>query len=933
MFFLVIRKIWNNKWMMLCLLLGSALAVAMVASIPLYTDGILQRMIVKDMEAFQQKTNYYPGRYLARYVDQKPQETNTRKSTFEFFDGYMEGVIPELGVETLSQHRRLGMDYLKSDDIVAGETKYLGLFAMENFYDNIELTAGRMPAFTAVDGVYEVLIQGTGQSVQGYQLEKVYELSDNTRQMDPIKVKPVGIYKRIDHGAAYWYDTESRNENGMFMDFDLYLSDILGSREAITSAEWFFAVDYQSIKIDRLVETKETLASQIAGFTKYAGTEMSFHALEVLDEYAVRESQLRVTLWVLQAPILILLAFYMFMVSQLIVENDKNEIAVLKSRGASNLQIFSKYLLQSALLSGVAIIIGPFLAFGICRILGASNGFLEFIGRTALPLTLRPRTIYYAIAAGAFSVVMMMIPAMMASRTTVVEHKQKSARRWKAPLWQKFFLDFVLLGVSMYGLFSYQTREQTILVAGGVASDAPIDPFLFIISTLFVLGAGLLFLRVYPYIIRFLAWAGRKIWSPVIYTSFIQVGRSTGREQFLMLFLILTIAVGVFNANSARTINQNVEDQVGYAIGADITLQMTWPGMEKNYGPDGGGAGPGVDITVFSEPDYNHYNDLDGTDYATRVLRTKEYTAYGGNNTTRGLGTHLMAIDTYDFGHVVWYRNGVLPHHINEYLNLLGSESSAVLISTNLAKELGLNVGDSISFRRGSSEAYIQAIVYSIIGYWPTFNPETDAKNFIVANFDFIRAQSSLQPYQIWYSKADDATSAQVYADIEERKMILESYNDLTGNITTRKNDPLLQGTNGAMTLGFVVTMAISMIGFIIYWILSIQARTLQFGILRAMGMRASKVMGMIAFEQVLISGVAIFVGLLIGGLMSELFVPLLGVAYGTTIVPPFQVVAHRADYIKLYTVIGAMLVSGFALLGILVNRIKVAQAIKLGED
>ena len=50
MLFIVLRKIFNNKWLIACLLAGSILAVAMVSSIPMYTDGILQRMLVKDME-------------------------------------------------------------------------------------------------------------------------------------------------------------------------------------------------------------------------------------------------------------------------------------------------------------------------------------------------------------------------------------------------------------------------------------------------------------------------------------------------------------------------------------------------------------------------------------------------------------------------------------------------------------------------------------------------------------------------------------------------------------------------------------------------------------------------------------------------------------------------------------------------------------------
>lgn len=941
MFFLVLRKIWNNKWMMACLLVGSILAVAMVASIPLYTDGILQRMIVKDMEAYQQNTGYYPGRYLARYMDQVVSTEKNRVATYSYFDDFFENkAMQELGVSYISKVKRLGMDYMKTvpQDDPDADPAYVGLFAMENFEDNITLIAGEMPALQPVDGIYEVLISAAGQDTYGLRVGQVYQLSDTTKQMDPILVKPVGIYQPKDNGNAWWYDADvrSRLNNAMILNYDLFVSDIVQQRNAITSCEWYFAIDYNSIKIDRLADIDQTIKDQIAWFTQYAGTEMNFQATSVLDEYASREIQLRTTLWVLQAPILILLAFYMFMVSQLIVENDRNEIAVIKSRGASSGQVFQKYLLQSAVLSIASVVLGPLLAFGICRLLGASNGFLEFVGRTVLPLQIRPRTILYAVLAGCFTIIMMMIPAMRATHTTVVEHKQKSARRWTAPLWQKFFLDFVLLALAIYGLYNYQNRQQTILVTGSTGMDVPLDPFLFIISTLFVLGAGLLFLRIYPYVIRFIAWAGRKIWPPALYTSFIQVGRSSGREQFLMLFLVFTIGIGVFSANSARTINQNIEDRASYSVGADITIQMLWPGAEKSYGAEGASQetlSASQLVTQYTEPDFDDYANLKGTQHAAKVLRVTDASISSGDGSRRYSGS-LMAIEPYEFGQVVWYRDGLLPHHINEYLNLLGSEPSAIFISTQYAKDTGVKVGDTVEYKWGEQNT-IEGVVYAIVDYWPTFNPyEESSKYFIVANLDYVQAQTAMYPYQIWYKKSAGATSSEVYADMEDRSMMLQSLNDLSVDVTEAKNDPLLQGTNGAMTLGFVVTMAISMIGFIIYWILSIQSRTLQFGILRAMGMSGKRVMGMLAFEQLLISGVAIFVGLLIGGLMSELFVPLLGVVYGATdMVPPFQVVAQRSDYIKLYTVVGAMLASGCVLLGVLVSKIKIAQAIKLGED
>ena len=50
------------------------------------------------------------------------------------------------------------------------------------------------------------------------------------------------------------------------------------------------------------------------------------------------------------------------------------------------------------------------------------------------------------------------------------------------------------------------------------------------------------------------------------------------------------------------------------------------------------------------------------------------------------------------------------------------------------------------------------------------------------------------------------------------------------------KNDPFQLAVNGVMTLGFLIAIGISFIGFLLYWLLSLYGRILQFGVLRAMG-------------------------------------------------------------------------------------------------
>lgn len=53
----------NTKWMVLCLLIGFVMATAMTSAIPIYMHASLQRMLLKDMQAYQEEFNEYPGVY------------------------------------------------------------------------------------------------------------------------------------------------------------------------------------------------------------------------------------------------------------------------------------------------------------------------------------------------------------------------------------------------------------------------------------------------------------------------------------------------------------------------------------------------------------------------------------------------------------------------------------------------------------------------------------------------------------------------------------------------------------------------------------------------------------------------------------------------------------------------------------------------------
>src|SRR5690606_34108600 len=128
--------------------------------------------------------------------------------------------------------------------------------------------------------------------------------------------------------------------------------------------------------------------------------------LSTMGQYFDKEERLRVMLWSLNVPVMLMLAFYLYMVSNLIVERQKTEIAVIRSRGASRWQIVLSYAIESAVLGAIAFLIGPYLGMGLTKILGASNGFLEFVQRAKLDVAISEEAFKYALIAVGTSIVM-----------------------------------------------------------------------------------------------------------------------------------------------------------------------------------------------------------------------------------------------------------------------------------------------------------------------------------------------------------------------------------------------------------------------------------------------------------------------------------------------------------------------------------------------
>lgn len=957
LFVMIIRKMVQNKWLVVSLFIGLVISVALVSSMPIYSEAVLSRMLVKDLETMQTKKNVYPGSQYNKlfYTKETPEQMNKIYSKVDRYIREQASASFQLPVQELVvDFHSKSINIRPKNDPEPDTKKFVKTISLRSFTeleDHIKLTDGRMPAEQQpVDGVYEVLVTERGLINFKTVLDSEFFVDDN-KIAGEIRFKPVGVFQKKQDDDPYFRDTDLSELSSSFIISDKLAKQHLlqESRIPVASVGWFFVLDYSKFElrfVDDFIQTTNKIHNVMLNNVTLYQTVIEAPALDTISQYMERAEQLRTLMWSLNVPVLIMLGFYMFMVSNLIADRQKNEIAVLRSRGAARWQVITSYAVEGIILCGIAFGVGPLLGVVLTELLGASNGFLEFVQRVRLPVRITAEAYRYGAIASAVCFIIMLIPIIMATRVSIVGHKQQLARLLKSPLWHKMFLDVIALALAIYGLYTFRKRLADLQSLGLNADDLNIDPLQFVIPALFIMGAGLLLLRLYPWVLRLVYWIGKKWWPPSVYATLIQVGRSSTQYQFLMIFLIMTIATGVFSASAARTINNNTEDRIRYGNGAEIVLTSKW----ENDAPPPVGPGqpqpetPVIEAPVhYLEPAFEPFKTIKGVEHAAKVFKKEAAFSVNEGN---GAAT-LIGIDTDEFGETTWFRDSLLDYPINDYLNLLAGDSQAVLISKTLAAQNKVKPGDTIWV--GWSDVPQQPFkVYGIIEYFPTFNPNPavgsvdvsedsaggSAPMLIVGHLPRIQVQLALEPYDVWIKLKPEASTAEFYEGLTESKLPITSIVNTRAELVDAKNDPFLMALNGILTLGFVLSILVSFIGFLLYWVLSLRGRTLQNGILRAIGMSLKQLIGMLGIEQLLTSGVAVLIGIGVGNAASLLYVPNFQIAFNpSSLVPPFKVMFDSTDLMRIYLLVGFMLLFGLGILAYMLSRLRIHQAIKLGED
>ena len=969
---MVLDRMRNKPWMTASLLLANLLLVAIVAANVLYTDAVSQRMLTRTLGDELVNTNQYPLDYqLSLELDYQP--SRGRASTVDPVLRRLWQLPARAGLEAQQQSTIWTTDRLRMlPELRRGDADPMRMsfgsmsgyesrivvrdWARLEGYDSAETAlerwrtqpglvwpesapTGERGEVYEAEGVLDAFISESSlvgmQLIPGETLEVLAQYGlhlDAEPRRTVFRVRILGVIAEADLTDPFWVRPLAYGSNQLWLPEQVFDDNLLARGPGLVGlrVEGRVRMDYSVLgsgDVATLMAETEALSAELDG----ARIAHSERYMKLLDAYQLRSRQLQLTLLMLQLPLGLLLIAYIVMVSGRLAALESDEIAQLRSRGASRGQIIRLYAVQGLVMAGVAILLGLPLAVAITQLIGSANAFLSFVAREALPLRAQPLVFVAAIIGALAGLLAMLIPAAMATRYSIVERKRDGRAGRTAFNLVRALIALSSIGIALYTQRNYSQRQD--LLALDIRSGQSLDGMLFLSSSLFMLGIALLIAQLVPLLIRLVFAITRRLWGAGLYVSFLQMIRSRTSYGFIVVLLVLTVAMGVFGASVARTINTGSEDEIRYRNGSDLILREVWSNNadEQRVNPDA--------ELIFYEPDFGAYEAIPGVERATRVYVNDQVRVRTDGGRVNNVV--MMGVDSRAFGETLRFIDGLLPEHINSYLNAMSRDPRGVLVSDNFRRDYGVKLGDVITSYDARDNS-TRGIVAGFVDYFPGFVPRAEhttpdgqtrlePRYLVVANLGELQARMGLAPYEVWLRSADPDAVLD-FAETSGRNF--QRITDTRTDLVAMKNDPSVQGTNGILTISFVITMLLCTTGFLIYWVLSIRSRTLVFGIHRAMGLGSREILGQLINEQIFITLPALAGGLVTGLLAARLFVPLIQTAYAEVDrALPLRMPSIGGDILRLAIALTAMITLCLAVLMAYIRRIRIAQALKLGED
>ena len=952
---ITLQRMARNWRLLGALLAGLVLVAGLAAAVPIYTAAGLQRSFAEHWE--EQGDFRPPFALIIAHRNSRRREPVTYEHLARlqrYLDTELRGRIGHPALAT-SFYGSFGSNVLLLNEASdpAGRATRAEISFMSNLAEHAEMRLGRWYAPRA-DGVVEVVVDEKtlddlelivgGRYVWAYQLLPDEELAglrvEQYRQqrfaLQPLEV--VGMFRpHSEVTTREWIYPPLPGR--LFLPPDEFRKlQSAGLRTATLDLQWVF--DERVVRVDQLgglISDLRAVEARAAELVPYTGdnptTQYWLAPLDFFQRFKTILDQVALFLFSLAAPTIGMILVYVMLIAALAVERRVNEISVLHSRGAGRVQVLASFTLEWLLLAAAAALIGPHLGLVIARLVGNAQGFLQFAfdaenQAAQLPLVVTGQSQRFALLATLVAVAAAVAPVIASSRFSIVTLRQVQARGLRRSFWHRYFLDVILLGLAFYGYSAL--RWQQVRLASEATVNA--DPILFLVPVAFFIGGGLLLLRLYPLAMAALGWLSNRFRGIVLQLTLRRLSRSSGQYVSLLVLLILTVAMGIYNGSAARTLLVNFEDRIRYLHGAELVVREAWePPDEQQAAQFGGAPAPTAPDqprpTATTEPPFFKRLEIEGVEAAARVLMRR---AEARNASLHAGSVTMMAILPHEFAPVAWYRSDLFSPHFYDYLIQLGKHREGALVSSELRRRGKLEPGDRLTINYNNQP--IEAYVVGTVPYWPSLNPER--RPFVILNLDHVQDFTALEPYDSWYTVSSPELIPHIVERLPSIGVWPQESLDTEQILRELHREPYRRGFFGILTIGFLAAAVVAVLAFVVYTIYATRQRLVQFGALRANGLSLLQTLGVVGLEQMLTVGIGLAIGIAAGNAATTLFLPFLrDRASEVQPVPPFVIVTDLTDLTRMVAIVGAAFLFGVVTLALFLVRAKLASALRLGEE
>jgi putative ABC transport system permease protein len=260
-----------------------------------------------------------------------------------------------------------------------------------------------------------------------------------------------------------------------------------------------------------------------------------------------------------------------------------------------------------------------------------------------------------------------------------------------------------------------------------------------------------------------------------------------------------------------------------------------------------------------------------------------------------------------------------------------------ILVDQRLLARWDLSVGDEISIYANSQ--YLPVRIAGSFKLFPTYDPRRPER-LMVAELDALRdatsrvpgAGSNVYPNEAWLG-TEPATPL-TRELLQERGIRVDTVDLRSAILAEQQSDPLIAASwEGVLFLCLAAVLMVSALGFLMYSALGAAARSLEFAILRTMGLSNQQVLGVVAVEHLFVIIAGVSAGTLLGFPLSRLMISYMGLSErGAEPLPPLVSVVSWEAVATVYGLLALVVIASVAALASLYSRLAVSRALRMGD-